>query len=213
MTTDRRCQASLFAVIVTLASSLPIAVVARSAPDVAGIRLGMTSSAVLETLSSEHMSAKVLFQPCLADYLAQHAKTVSIGGMGHCPMQISAQYDGGTLLVFLTEDVPSRPGTAIVTEIALNYPTDDAATTALMKAAGAPSLTDGNRPWTVAMWCFDFVCRDMNRVMADSPAGRTLLVHRGAGFTLADIHAGQIRCQGRRRSARAARSETRPLTI
>jgi hypothetical protein len=143
----------------------------------------MTSQDVLQTLSASQQSPTVWMKsPCLSEYLAQHKKLVSLGGPGSCVQAIKARYAGGDLLVFFTEDIPSRPGVSIATTIALNYPTDNSAVAAVTQAAGAPTLTDG----AVAMWCFDFPCKDMNRVLADPNSGQTLLVHRGAGLTLND---------------------------
>jgi hypothetical protein len=43
------------------------------------------------------------------------------------------------------------------------------------------------------MWCFDFICQDIGRVLADERSGKWLLGHRGAGFTLADTWAATRR--------------------
>jgi hypothetical protein len=161
-------------------------------PAIAGLRPGMTADSVLGLLKAQHIATKTRFKPCLSEYLARHRSLVAAEGPGHCPEIIEASFAGGTLLVFLTEDVPRRDGVAIVTEVALNYPSEEALDR-VSRAAGPPTLTDGQDPWTVAMWCFDFVCHDIDRVLATSPPGHWLLIHRGAGLTLADDHSGQMR--------------------
>jgi hypothetical protein len=161
-------------------------------PSIAGIRPGMTTGSVLALLKAQHIAATTIFEPCLSDYLAPHKSIVGISGPSHCPESIQASFAGGTLLVFLTEDVPQRPGVAIVIEVALNFPSDEAMN-AIIHNAGPPTLTDGQAPWTLAMWCFGFVCHDMDRVLATNPPGQMLFIHRGAGLTLGDSHSGKIR--------------------
>jgi hypothetical protein len=126
---------------------------ARTVPDVAGVRLGRTSNAVIATLKSEGSAVtRTFFTP----------------------------------LIWFVEGLPKQPGSSVATTISVNYPTDAAAVESLVQRAGPPSLTDGNDPWVIAMWCFDFVCTEMNHVLADPSSGATLLVHRYSGFTLQD---------------------------
>ncbi len=165
----------------------PCCAFARTAPTVDGVHLGMTSKDVVQALTASKQPPRVrLKYPCLAEYIAQNRNAKSLKGPGSCVQLLSARYAGGELLVFFTEDLPRRPGVSIVTTIAVNYPTDDAALAAVVQAAGPPTLTDGGAPWTVAMWCFDFSCQDMNHVLADPRSGQMLLVHRGSGLTLSD---------------------------
>jgi hypothetical protein len=159
---------------------------------IAGVRPGMTAGSVLGVLKAQNIAAKTMFKPCLSDYLALHKSIVGISGPGHCAESVQASFVGGTLLVGLTEDVPMRPGVAVVVDVALNSPSDEGMNS-IIHNAGPPTLTDGQDPWTLAMWCFGFVCHDMNRVLATNPPGQTLFVHRGVGLTLTDIHSGQMR--------------------
>jgi len=126
--------------------------------------------------------------------LAKHRSVVPLEDRsGRCIEQISWRYAGGDLLVFFVEDVPKNPGVSIVSTIALNYPTDISAMDRIIRQAGQPSVTDGLTPWTVAMWCFGFTCSDMGRVLRDIDSPTTLLVHRGAGFTLENSHVAHER--------------------
>lgn len=93
---------------------------------------------------------------------------------------------GRQLVAVFYEDLPRRPGISVLTSIALNYPTAPDAVAAVINQAGSPTVTDGKKPWVVAMWCFGFACHDMNEVLRDPKRGPTLLVHQGAGFTLED---------------------------
>ena len=100
---------------------------------------------------------------------------------GHCVEQISWRQFG--VLAFFTEDVPRRPGVSVVTIIGAN---DEKDTADVMREVGPPSLTDGRRPWIVALWCFGFTCRNMERTVENSKSPPTLLIHQGSGFTLND---------------------------
>ncbi|MGC8486130.1 MAG: hypothetical protein ACP5O6_10960 [Candidatus Baltobacteraceae bacterium] len=124
---------------------------------------------------------------CLADLLAEHRKVVTtMGRGGHCVAEIDTSYAGGSLLLFFNEGLPHRPGISVLTSIALNYPTSPNAVSAVIHQAGSPTITDGKKPWVVAMWCFGFTCHDMNKVLRDPKRGPILLVHQGGGFTLED---------------------------
>jgi hypothetical protein len=160
---------------------------ARTVPDVAGVRLGRTSNAVIATLKSEGSAVtRTFFTPCLRDDLARAAGKASATGPGRCVQSLNARFAGGDLLIWFVEGLPKQPGSSVATTISVNYPTDAAAVESLVQRAGPPSLTDGNDPWVIAMWCFDFVCTEMNHVLADPSSGATLLVHRYSGFTLQD---------------------------
>ncbi len=89
----------------------------------------------------------------------------------------------------LHEDVPRRPGVSIVTSIALDYPKGPNWMADIVRDAGPPSLTNGKRPWTVALWCFGFKCSNMERTVRDYKSPPTLLVDRQSGFTLNDAGA------------------------
>jgi hypothetical protein len=168
-----------------LLTSRPSAANSGEVPAIAGVRPGMTADSVLRVLKAQHIAAETSFKPCLSDYLALHKSIVGMNGPGHCPDSVDASFAEGTLIVFLTEDVPRRPGVSIVTRVALNSPSDGMMNN-IIHNAGPPTLTDGRNPWTLAMWCFGFVCHDMNRVLATNPPGQTLFVHRGIGLTLSD---------------------------
>jgi hypothetical protein len=88
-----------------------LAASAREAPAIAGVRLGMTSESVLAVLRAKQIAVRIMYQPCLREYLAMHTKVVGFNGPGgHCLQMIQAKYGGGTYLIFFTEDVPHRPG-------------------------------------------------------------------------------------------------------
>lgn len=155
-------------------------------PSVATLRLGMAATQVLQALRRAGETAQITQQRCLADLLAQHQGVVYTNGPGHCIRMISTRYAGGNLLLFFFEALPNRPGVSVLTSIALNYPTAPEAIAAVTNNLGAPTLTDGKTPWTVAMWCFGFACRDMDATLRDPKRGPMLLVHQGAGLTLED---------------------------
>ena len=160
---------------------------ARHVPAIAGLHLGMTADEALAALRGRHLTVRATYRPCLSDYLAQHRKVVSIEGRGRCLKSLTASYGGGDLQVFLSEDLPNHPGRTRVATLALNY-VSGSTISMVMRQAGTPSLTDGKRPWIVAMWCFGFKCTDMDRTLNQRSAGPWLLVQRGAGagLTLAD---------------------------
>lgn len=167
--------------------------VAPHVPAIAGLHLGMTGAQAVAVFREHHLKVHATYRPCLNDYLAQHRKIVSLGGPGRCLQTLMARYAGGDLLVSLSEDLPDHPGRTRVATLALNY-VADSAISEVMHRAGTPTLTDGKRPWTVAMWCFDFKCTNMDRTLNQRSAGAWLLVHRGAGVTLADnsLDAGPV---------------------
>lgn len=153
-----------------------------SVPTVMGLRPGMTGAQALAIMRAQRLEPRAWYRPCLHDYLAQHRKVVSAGGPGRCLQSLTARYAGGDIMVFLSEDLPSHPGRSRVEIVALNY-VADSAMSEVMRQAGAPTITDGKHPWTVAMWCFGFKCTSMD---LSSRAGAWLLVHRGSGLTLED---------------------------
>lgn len=89
-------------------------------------------------------------------------------------------------VVIFFEALPAHPGASVLTSIALNYPTAPDAIGAVTGNLGAPTVTDGKVPWTVAMWCFGFSCRDMDATLRNPNRGPMLLVHQNAGLTLED---------------------------
>jgi len=158
---------------------------ASSPPVIDGLRLGATSAEVLAELHAQGEKLRIFPRPCLRELLAEHKKIVSTNSApGHCMAQIFARYAGGDLLLLFDEALPERPGTSVLTTIALNYPTENDAMSRVVKEAGPPNLTDGKKPWIVAMWCFGFVCRDMNSALGNRNSGPVLLVHKGSGLTL-----------------------------
>jgi hypothetical protein len=161
----------------------------------AGVSLMMTSGEAIQALRTQHVSVKALIKSaCVSDYLAMHRSEVPMSDRGgHCVESLQAVYPGGSLLLYFTKDMPRRPGVSVITIIALNYPTDHAAVGRMIADAGPPSLTDGQQPWTVAMWCFGFTCTDMNKTLKNRYAGPMLVVHQGAGLTLDDTGAGNHR--------------------
>jgi hypothetical protein len=190
-----RCGIRLLWLLAAL-SLTAIAGASTSAPThVAGLSLMMTSGEVVRTLRAQRVPVKALItSACVSDDLAMHRSEVPMSDdRGHCVEGLHAAYAGGSLLLSFTEDVPRRPGVSVLTTIALADPRDDAAVQRVIAAAGPPSLTDGKRPWTIAMWCFGFTCTDMNETLADPHAGPWLLIHRGAGLTLADDGAANRR--------------------
>jgi hypothetical protein len=171
---------------------------ASSHPDlkVAGVSLLMTSGEAMSALREHGVAVQTTIKTsCLADYLAGHRSIVPISGSrdGHCVEMFQARYAGGSLLLFFTEDVPKRPGISVVTSIALNFPTDNSVAERLAADAGPPSRTDGNQPWTLALWCLGFRCTDADWEHPGMYRGPTLFVHRGAGLTLEDDGAGNRR--------------------
>lgn len=154
-------------------------------PTIAGLRLGMTGAQALAVFRNHHLKVHATYRPCLNEYLAQHRKVVALEGRGSCLQTLMARFAGGGVLVSLSEDLPDHPGRTRVATLALNY-VSDSAISEVMHQAGIPTLTDGKRPWTVAMWCFDFKCTNMDRTLNQRSAGVWLLVHRGSGVTLAD---------------------------
>ena len=98
--------------------------------------------------------------------------------------QIFAHYAGGDLLLFFDEALPEHPGTSVLSTIALNYPTENGAISRIVNEAGPPNFTDGKKPWIVALWCFGFVCRDMDGALGNHDSGPVLLVHEDSGITL-----------------------------
>lgn len=155
---------------------------------IAGVSLMMTSGEALKALRTQHIPVKAFIKSaCVSDYLAMHRSEVPMSDRsGHCVESLQAEYAGGSLLLSFTEDMPRRPGVSVLTSIALNYPTHDAVVKRVVADAGLPSVTDGEQPWTIAMWCFGFACTDMNKTLGSRTAGPMLFVHQGAGLTLDD---------------------------
>lgn len=177
---------------------------AHRIPSVEGVTLGMTSQDVLKRLRERRIQATVIARPCLSEYLSAHRKAVPIEDRsGHCIEHIAAQHAGGDLFIFFAEDVPRRPGVSTVMTLALNYPKDPKWLADIVHDVGPPSLTDGKRPWTVALWCFDFTCTNMERTVGDYKSQPTLLVNRQSGFTLNDAGAINDREQTIRRELHA----------
>ena len=165
------------------------AAAAYAAPYVAGVRLGMTSDAVLATLKSSGIAVtRTSFKPCLRDDLARASGASSATGPGRCVQEVDARYAGGDLLLRFIEDLPKNPGSSIVATISINYATDNAAFESILQRAGRPSITDGKIPWVIAAWCFDFVCSDFNHALSEPTSGMKLFVNRsdGPGLTLDD---------------------------
>jgi hypothetical protein len=155
---------------------------ARPAPDVLGIRLGMTPAAVRAALRADGVARPTtIVQPCVAEYLAQHRRIVTGSRSGRCVEQINALPGVGCCSFSSTKIC--RGITSVVTNVALDFPSDSALT-ALVRRVGPPTLTDGQRPWVVALWCFDFACNNLERTVEDPASGTTLLVHQGGGATL-----------------------------
>lgn len=152
-----------------------------------GIALGMASPQVLTTLKGRGWTAATIKAPCVSDYIAMHKKTVSLSDRsGHCISNISATAASGTLLISFVEDFPARPGVSTVTSISFNQDIGSASPelSETSRQAGAPSITDGNTPWKVAMWCEGFKCDNMDATLRDPNSGMVLLVHRGSGLSL-----------------------------
>ncbi len=113
----------------------------RPVPQIAGLTLGMTSDDALAALKMHSINATAVMNHwCMADFLVDQVHPYQ--GRGHCVQLITARYLGGDLLVFFTEDIPARPGVAVLTTIALNYP-PQSALEPLIGQLGEPSLTDG----------------------------------------------------------------------
>lgn len=156
-----------------------------SPPMVDGLRLGATSTEVLLVLHAQGQRPHIFPRPCLRELLAEHKRIVSTNSApGRCVAQIFARYAKGDLLLFFDEALPKHPGISVLTSIALNYPTGADAISRVVNEAGPPNLTDGKNPWVVAMWCFGFVCRDMDSALRNRSSGPVLLVHKGSGLTL-----------------------------
>jgi len=171
---------------VTMLATQAASSLRRTAPTIAGVHLGMISADVLRVLSTKGGLLRRSRKPCLADYLAQHRKVVSMNGTGNCLQSLETQFTGGgNLLVSFVEDLPRRPGVTIVNTISVNDPSERAVDQ-LLKRTGRPTFTDGKRPWIIAEWCFYEPCKDKNLTVSDPEAGPVMLVHRGAGFTLSD---------------------------
>jgi len=191
----RKSFAVALAIITTMSPGVAAPVTVAAAIHVAGLSLLTTSDEAVEALRLRHLPIKALIKSgCVSDYLAMHRDEVPMSDRdGHCVESIQAAYAGGSLLLFFTEDMPRRPRVSVLTTIALNYPTDDSVMSRVIADAGPPTLTDGERPWTIAMWCFGFACTNMDRALQDRFAGPMLLVHQGAGFTLEDAGAANRR--------------------
>jgi hypothetical protein len=160
-----------------------------SPPAVDGLRLGMTSTEVLQVLQAQGERPKGLVsRACLADLLAMHEKVVSTQDRrGKCVQEIWVRYAGGDLLLWFDEALPKRPGVSVLDDIALNYPKDINAIAKVVQQAGPPTLTDGQKPWIVAMWCYGFHCRDMDEVLRKRESGPMLSVHQGCCLGVTDI--------------------------
>jgi hypothetical protein len=167
------------------AALLPLLLLAgtsvASAPPVDGLRLGMTSTDVLSVLRTQGQPPKrVTPRACLTDLLAMHEKVVSTEDRhGKCVQEIWVRYAGGDLLLWFDEALPGKPGISVLDSIAVNYPTDMNVIAKVVQQAGPPTITDGMKPWVVAVWCFGFACSDMNKVIRDRNSGLTLTVHQG----------------------------------
>lgn len=163
----------------------PVVASANGAPSVAGLRLGMTAEEVVHALGHAGISpSRVQKKACVNELLALHRSVVGMEEPGSCMQDIFAPYESGDLLVFFSEDLPARPGVAVVTTLSLNYVAEPAIQ-AVMAQAGPPSVTDRSSDWIVAIWCFGFTCTSMDHW--DKPTlGPMLLVHRGSGLTLVD---------------------------
>jgi hypothetical protein len=107
---------------------------------------------------------------------------------GHCVVRISWRDGVDQLAVSFVEDIPARRGVSVATSIDWNLGSPqekrDYRFTKAILSFGHPTLTDGGNPWTIAMWCKDFRCTDMNGALQGQRSGIMLLVHRGSGLSL-----------------------------
>ena len=159
-------------------------------PVIAGLHLGMTADDAMSTLRAHGGDPDIAPKPCLVDLLAQRSKVVStIARYGSCVGSISVRYAGGDLLLWFDEALPAHPGTSVLTEIALNYPSDQRVLSDVARRAGKPSLTRGGNPWTVAMWCYGFTCTDMDNVILDPHSGPILSIHAGCCLVVTNAEA------------------------
>lgn len=163
----------------------PVTAWANTAPSVAGLRLGMTADEVIRSLGQAGIAPnRIQRKACVNELLALHRSVVGVEEPGSCMQDIFAPYESGTLLVFFSEDLPKRPGVAVVTTLSVND-ASDALMQDVMRQAGPPSVTDHGSDWVVAIWCFGFTCTSMDQW--DKPdLGPQLLVHRKSGLTLVD---------------------------
>jgi hypothetical protein len=156
-----------------------------------GVGLGMTSTQALSALKRRGLVPTLAKAPCVSDYLAMHQRTVSLSSRsGHCVSMVSVTTQSGTLLISFVEDIPNHPRESTVTSVSFNeakpgaYDSHSPELEAALREAGAPSLTDGKKPWVVAMWCEGFKCGDMDAALQDPNSGVMLVVHRGSGLAL-----------------------------
>lgn len=157
-------------------------------PSVDGIRLGMSDTDVLHVANVRGQKLIRNRQLCLSEILAKHQHIVSPSSPGECLAYLSYRYAGGELKVWFLEDLPSHPGKTRVSEIALNFATNQKIFDRILTVVGPPTVTDRSVPWKIAEWCFDYACNRLDQALSDPKAGETLLVNRdnALGLTLFD---------------------------
>lgn len=158
---------------------------------VAGVRIGMTSSAALTALRQNGIAARPLMRQCVHDYVETAATHKPLeAAPRHCVGGLIWTGNGMMLHVNLVEDMPARPGTTVVFEVSLNSIGSNATVDSViarkaLQGLGAPTLTEGKQPWTAAMWCSD-QCTSIERQTANTRSAPYLYVQRdsGGGLTL-----------------------------
>jgi hypothetical protein len=171
-------------------------------PAIAGVRLGADAGAALAVLRAHGITpSKDGMSWCVADYLANLRRPYT--GHGHCRRMIAAPYDGGTLLLFAREDFPARPGTSIITSIALNDPTTTRTIETIARTIGPPTFTYAANARTSSVWCFGPPCRSESRLVSDPHAGPNLIAGANGTLTLSDPNVETLRFDAARRYLRA----------
>ncbi len=165
-----------------------------------GVALEMTSSQALRALKERGIVPLAIKAPCVSDYIAMHQSTVSLSDhSGRCFSTITAKTASGSLLISFVEDLPRHPGKSTITSIAFNRANPERAFHSpeleqSVRQAGAPSLTDGKKPWVIAMWCAAFKCKSIDQTLRDANSGVVLLMRRGEGLSFTfDSYAAQRR--------------------
>jgi hypothetical protein len=169
----------------------PVASLDSNHFSVGGIRIGMTTAEVVRALHELGYDAVTVTKSrCASELVALHARAVRLSSpVGSCVASVRTAQNGDWILVGFEEDLPKNPGASVVTGVSMTFSprTRNKSLVAMLpRELGPPSVTDGQHPWNVALWCGAFRCSSTNINYSDPNLGPLVVVGPGASASLTD---------------------------